>query len=410
MLDLQSRIGEYRKDFPLLANSDLAYLDNSATTQRPVQVLEAEKEFYETKNANPFRGVYELSEACTRAYEDARAAVAGFIHAGEPEEIIFTRNASESLNLVAFSYGLEFLKPGDEIVVSVMEHHSNFLPWKMVAERTGATLVKLEPTPEGELTDEILNRVLSEHTRLVALTHISNVLGRVNDLKHIAELVHRAGGILVADGAQSVPHLPVDVTDLDVDFLAFSGHKLLAPTGIGVLYGKRALLEKMPPFLRGGEMIEIVHWDRIKYAGIPHKFEAGTVNTGGAVALHAAIDYISRVGFDTICAQEEHLTRLAFEGMRQIPHVRVYGGREAKDHRGILTFTIDGVHPHDVATIFDRDHICVRAGHHCAQPLMDFLGVFSTTRASLAFYNTEEDVERFLTTLSKIRREMGYAE
>lgn len=410
MNELQRKAAEYRKDFPILANSDLVYLDNSATTQRPIQVLEAEKQFYETKNANPFRGVYELSEACTQAYEDARAAVANFIHAKEPEEIIFTRNASESLNLVAYSYGMEFLKPGDEIVVSVMEHHSNFLPWKMVAERTGATLVKLEPTPEGELTDEILNSVLNEHTKLVALTQVSNVLGRVNDLKHIAKLVHDVGGVLVADGAQSVPHMPVDVTDLDVDFLAFSGHKMLAPTGVGVLYGKRKLLEKMPPFLRGGEMIEIVHWDRIKYAEIPHKFEAGTVNTGGVVALHAAIDYLNRVGFDTIQAQEHHLTRLAFEGMCRIPHVHILGGQKPEDHSGILTFTVDGVHPHDIATIFDQDHICVRAGHHCAQPLMDFLGVFSTTRASFAFYNTEEDVQRFLHTLSQIRRKMGYAD
>ena len=410
MNELQRKAAEYRKDFPILANNDLVYLDNSATTQRPIQVLEAEKQFYETKNANPFRGVYELSEACTQAYEDARAAVANFIHAKEPEEIIFTRNASESLNLVAYSYGMEFLKPGDEIVVSVMEHHSNFLPWKMVAERTGATLVKLEPTPEGELTDEILNNVLNEHTKLVALTQVSNVLGRVNDLKHIAKLVHAVGGVLVADGAQSVPHMPVDVVDLDVDFLAFSGHKMLAPTGVGVLYGKRKLLEKMPPFLRGGEMIEIVHWDRIKYAEIPHKFEAGTVNTGGVVALHAAIDYLNRVGFDTIQAQEHHLTKLAFEGMSQIPHVHIFGGQKPEDHCGILTFTVDGVHPHDIATIFDQDHICVRAGHHCAQPLMDFLGVFSTTRASFAFYNTEEDVQRFLHTLSQIRRKMGYAD
>jgi cysteine desulfurase/selenocysteine lyase len=410
MNDLQRRVAQFRQDFPILANNDLVYLDNSATTQRPIQVLEAEKTFYETKNANPFRGVYELSEACTQAYEAARTAVAQFIHAKEPAEIIFTRNASESLNLVAYSYGMEFLKPGDEIVVSVMEHHSNFLPWKMVAERTGATLVKLEPTLEGELTDEILDSVLNEHTKLVALTQVSNVLGRVNDLKHIAQKVHAVGAVLVADGAQSVPHMPVDVTDLDVDFLAFSGHKMLAPTGVGVLYGKRALLEKMPPFLRGGEMIEIVHWDRVKYASLPHKFEAGTVNTGGVVALHAAIDYLNHVGFDTIHAQEAHLTQLAFDGMKDLPNIHIYGGTTAQDHCGILTFGIDGVHPHDIATIFDQDHICVRAGHHCAQPLMDFLGVFSTTRASFAFYNTEEDVERFLNTLSQIRRKMGYAE
>lgn len=405
--ELQSRIAALRRDFPIL--DSIVYLDNSATAQRPLPVLEAEKEFYLSKNANPFRGVYELSEACTEAYEAGRAAAARFIHAA-PEEIVFTRNASESLNLVAYSYGLEFLRPGDEIVVSVMEHHSNFLPWKMVAERTGAALRRLEPAPDGAITDEILDGVLNEHTRLVALTQVSNVLGRVNDLKHIAQRVHAAGGVLVADGAQSVPHMPVDVADLDVDFLAFSGHKMLAPTGVGVLYGKRRLLEKMPPFLRGGEMIETVHWDRVKYAELPHKFEAGTVNTGGVVALHAAIDYLGQVGFDTIEAQEAHLTRMAFEGMRDIPGLHIIGAQEPEHHKGILTFTLDGVHPHDIATILDQDHICVRAGHHCAQPLMDFLGVNSTTRASIAFYNTEEDVQRFLTALGAIRRKMGYAE
>ncbi len=410
MHDLQSRVAALRADFPLLDSQDIVYLDNSATSQRPTQVLEAEKRFYEEKNANPFRGVYELSEACTEAYEAARTAVADFIHAKQSEEIIFTRNATESLNLVAYSYGLNFLKPGDEIVVSVMEHHSNFLPWRYVAERTGATLVKLEPTPQGAITDEILDSVLNERTRLVALTQMSNVLGQVYDLKHIAERVHAVGAVLVADGAQSVPHLPVDVQALDVDFLAFSGHKMLAPTGIGVLYGKLSLLKKMPPFLQGGEMIEIVHWDRVKYAQPPHKFEAGTVNTGGAVALHAAIDYIRSVGFDTIMAQEEHLTRLAMEGMRDTPGVHIMGSQEPQDHQGIVTFTIDGVHPHDVASIFDAEHICVRAGHHCAQPLMDFLGVFSTTRASFSFYNTEEDVARFLACLGKIRRQMGYGE
>ena len=410
MDELQSRIHALRKDFPLLNEQDIAYLDNSATTQRPRQVLEAEKRFYETKNANPFRGVYGLSEACTEAYEAARAAAADFIHAACPEEIVFTRNATESLNLVAYSWGLNFLKPGDEIVVSVLEHHSNFLPWKFAAERTGAKLVKLEPAPDGEITDDCLSAVLNEHTKLVALTHLSNVLGRVNDLKHIAEKVHAVGALLVADGAQSVPHIPVDVQDLDVDFFAFSGHKMLAPTGVGVLYGKLPLLKKMPPFLQGGEMIEIVHWDRVKYAQPPHKFEAGTVNTGGVIALHAAIDYLKDVGYGTITAQEEHLTALAMEGMADMPGVHIMGGARPEDHQGIITFTIDGVHPHDVATIFDSQGICVRAGHHCAQPLMDFLGVFSTTRASFAFYNTEEDVSRFLGCLKGIRRQMGYGE
>lgn len=410
MDELQARVARIRKDFPLLQEQDIAYLDNSATTQRPESVLEAEKKFYETKNANPFRGVYDLSEECTEAYEAARVSAAEFIHAAHPEEIIFTRNATESLNLVAYSYGLSFLKPGDEIVVSVMEHHSNFLPWRYVAERTGARLVKLEPTPEGEITDECLDKVLNEHTKLVALTHLSNVLGRENDMKHIARKVHDAGAVLVADGAQSVPHIPVDVQDLDVDFLAFSGHKMLSPTGVGVLYGKLSLLEKMPPFLQGGEMIETVHWDRVKYAEPPHKFEAGTVNTGGVIALQAAIEYMQGVGFETIMAQEEHLTAMAMEGMKDIPGVHIMGSPRPEDHKGIITFTLDGVHPHDVATIFNSQGVCVRAGHHCAQPLMDFLGVFSTTRASISFYNTEEDIQRFLDCLKNIRRQMGYAE
>jgi cysteine desulfurase/selenocysteine lyase len=410
MDQLEQRAYEIRKDFPLLADHKIAYLDNAATSQRPLCVLEAEKTFYETKNANPFRGVYELSEQATESYEAARATTAEFIHAKEAAEIVFTRNASEALNLVAFSYGLHFLKPGDEIVVSVMEHHSNFLPWKMVAEKTGATLRQLTCEKDGEITKERLCQVLNENTRLVALTHTSNVFGRKNDLKTIAAQVHALGGVIVADGSQSVPHTPVDVQDLDVDFLAFSGHKMLAPMGIGVLYGKKKLLEKMPPFLSGGEMISIVHWDRVVYAEVPHKFEAGTVNTGGAVALKAAIEYIQSVGFDFIHAQEQKLTRMAMEAMKEIPGVHLIGSDQPEDHCGILTFTIDGVHPHDVAAIFDSCGIAVRAGHHCAQPLMDYLGLNSTTRASFYFYNTEEEVQRFIDCLKGIRRQMGYGE
>lgn len=410
MDQLEEKVYRIRKDFPLLAGQTVAYLDNAATSQRPLSVLEAEKTYYETMNANPFRGVYQLSEQATESYEAARETVAGFIHAKEAAEIVFTRNASESLNLAAFSYGMNFLKPGDEIVVSVMEHHSNFLPWKMVAERTGAALRQLTCEKDGEITDERLDQVLNEHTRLVALTHTSNIFGRENDLKKIAARVHDLGGVIVADGAQSVPHMPVDVQDLDVDFLAFSGHKMLAPMGIGVLYGKKKLLEKMPPFMSGGEMISIVHWDRVVYAEVPHKFEAGTVNTGGAVALKAAIEYINRIGFDFIHEQEQKLTRLALEQMKQIPGVHVIGSEKPEEHCGIVTFTIDGVHPHDVASIFDSCGIAVRAGHHCAQPLMDYLGFNSTTRASFYFYNTEEEVGRFIDCLKGIRRQMGYGE
>ena len=290
-----------------------------------------------------------------------------------------------------------------------MEHHSNFLPWKQVAEKCGAVLKQLTPDENGEITDKSLE-VITDKTKLVAVTQVSNVLGRVNDIKHIAEVAHAHGAVIVADGAQSVPHMPVNVTDLDVDFLVFSGHKMLAPMGIGALYGKKELLDKMPPFLSGGEMIEIVHWDRVKYAEVPHKFEAGTVNTGGAVGLHAAIDYINNVGFNTIMAQERKLTKIAVDAIKDMKGVNLIGSPKAEDHEGIVTFTIDGVHPHDVASILDSQHIAVRAGHHCAQPLMDFLKVNSTTRASFAFYNTEEEVQHFVEELSKIRGLMGYGD
>jgi cysteine desulfurase/selenocysteine lyase len=410
MMELESVIAEFRKDFPLLAEGDIAYLDNAATTQKPRQVLDAVREYYEKSNSNPFRGVYRLSEASTEEYEASRKAVAEFINAGSPDEVIFTRNATESLNLVAYSYGAANINAGDEIVVSVMEHHSNFLPWKKLADEKGAVLKPLRPTPEGEITEDALRKVLSDRTRLVAVTQASNVLGRVNDLKAIASVVHEYGAVLVADGAQSVPHMPVDVQDLDVDFLAFSGHKMLAPMGIGVLYGKMALLEEMPPFLSGGEMIETVHWDRVTYAPVPHKFEAGTVNAGDAVGLRAAIEYINRVGFDTIHAQEQALTALAMEGLSSMKGVHVVGSQMAQEHCGIVTFTIDGVHPHDIASILDSKGVCVRAGHHCAQPLMDYLGLNSTTRASFAFYNTAEDVQRFVDGIGEVRRLMGYGE
>lgn len=405
---MNNRILEYRRDFPLLFGADIAYLDNAATTQKPVSVLEAVRHYYEAENANPLRGVYELSEKATAAYESARVAVKNFIGAKSSDEIIFTSNASASINLVAYSYGLNYLKEGDEIVVSVMEHHSNFLPWKMVAEKTGAKLVKLCPGEDGYITPAQLDKVLTDKTKLVAVTQVSNVLGQVNDIKALAKRAHEAGAVILCDGAQSVPHMKVNVSDLDVDFLAFSGHKMLSPMGIGVLYGKRSCLEKMPPFFYGGEMIEIVHWDSVRYADIPHKFEAGTVNAGGAVGLNAAIEYIGKVGFDLIEEQERLLTDMAMDGLGAIEHVHIVGSPKKEDHKGIVTFTIDDVHPHDVAGILSNDGVCVRAGHHCAQPLMDYLGVRSTTRVSFAFYNTSEEVERFLDSVSSVRKRMGY--
>lgn len=407
MDQIEEKLRQIRNDFPLLSNRNIIYLDNAATTQKPQCVIEAFRNYYEFNNANPFRGVYELSDKATKEYEDARSVVSGFLHAKEAAEIVFTRNATESLNLVAYSWGLQFLKPGDEIVVSVMEHHSNFLPWDFIAQKTGAVLRQLLCNEEGEITQDYLN-VINEKTKIVAITHISNVIGRLNDIKKISILAHSFDAILVLDGAQSVPHIPVDVVDLDVDFLAFSGHKMLAPMGIGVLYGKRKLLEKMPPFLRGGEMIETVHWNQVTFAPLPHKFEAGTVNVGGAVALRAAIEYIEKVGFDLIQHQEHRLTKLAIDGLRELKGVKIFGSPKAEEHQGIVTFSIENIHPHDVASILDAEHINIRAGHHCAQPLMDYLGVNATSRVSFSFYNTEEEVYQFIEAVGKIRGQMGY--
>ncbi|MCD8348701.1 MAG: SufS family cysteine desulfurase [Lachnospiraceae bacterium] len=403
-------IEDIRRDFPLLQNTDYAYLDNAATSQKPSAVLDAVRDFYETKNANPFRGLYPLSEAATEAYENARWIVKDFINAKSTEEIIFTRNASESLNLIAYSLGSVLFQPEDEIVVSIAEHHSNMLPWRQAAERVGAKIVYLECDENGAFTEEMLRAVLTDRTRLVAITQVSNVFGRKNDIKRFAGVCHEKGIVIVADGAQSVPHMAVDVQDLDVDFLAFSGHKMLAPDGIGVLYGKKKWLKKMPPFLSGGEMIESVTRDKVIYAELPHKFEAGTVNAGGAVGLAEAIRYIQRLGFDWIEEREQELTALAYSKMKEIPGVHIFGSEDPTDHHGILTFTVDGVHPHDVSEILSASKIAVRAGHHCAQPLMQHLKVGSTTRVSLAFYNTEEEILRFTKALSQVRRNMGYGE
>ena len=399
---------DYRQDFPLLRENKTVYIDNAATAQRPDCVLEAEKRFYETANANPLRGFYPLSLAATEQYEEARKTVQKFIHAKSSKEIIFTRNTTESLNLVAYSYGLSNLCEGDEIVVSIMEHHSNILPWQQAAKRYGATVKYLECDMDGTIPAERLESMITDRTKIAAITQISNVLGCRNDLKTFAEICHRHGVILVGDGAQSVPHIAVDVQDLGVDFLSFSGHKMLAPMGIGALYGKKELLEKLPPFLTGGEMIESVTREGAVWAEVPHKFEAGTVNAGGAYALAEAVRYMKNIGFDAIEAQENRLTRIAYEGMMNIPGIRVLGSSDPDNHHGILSFAVDGVHPHDVAEILNADNICVRAGHHCAQPLLQYLGTASTTRVSLAFYNTEDEIRAFLESLGGLRRKMGY--
>ena len=401
-------VKEIRKDFPFFDSTKLAYLDNSATSQRPRAVVEAVADYEYYHNSNPFRGLYELSIDATDRYEIARKKVAEFINAASENEIIFTRNASEGLNLVAHSLSEMLLHEGDEIITTVAEHHSNMLPWRLAAEKYGATVKYLPIQPDGGFDIEALKAMLSPKTKIVAMTAMSNVYGRVIDIKAFAKAVHEAGAYFVVDGAQSVPHSKTDVQDLDVDFLAFSGHKMLAPMGIGVLYGKLDLLEKMPPFLSGGEMIEYVTFESITFAHSPHKFEAGTVNAGGAIGLAAAIDYIQGIGIENIAARELSLTKLALDGIKDIPHVTVLGSDKAEDHHGIITFKIDGVHPHDIAAIMADNNVAVRAGHHCAEPLHHYIEIPSTTRASIMFYNTEDEVMQFVNTLKRIRPMMGY--
>ncbi len=385
----------------------LAYLDNAATVQRPVPVLRAVDEFYRTENANPHRGLYELSVKATERYENARHTVKEFIGADKDCEVIFTRNASESLNLVAYSYGLNFLHEGDEIVLPVSEHHSNLVPWQMVAQAKGVKLVYLYPDKEGRLTDDEMEKITPK-AKILALAHVSNVLGSVYPVRKIADKAHSVGAVVVVDCAQSIPHFKVNVKDLGADFMAFSGHKMMAPMGIGVLYGREELLNKMPPFLRGGEMIEYVHEQSATFAPLPQKFEAGTQNVGGAVGLEAAIHYLQKVGYDKIAETEQALLNYTLDGLAEVPHITVYGGtKNRRDRCGVISFNVDGVHPHDVASILDADGVAIRAGHHCAQPLMDYLGVNATCRASLYFYNTREDIDQFLSSLKRVRGWLG---
>ena len=410
MEDREKKIEEIKRDFPIFQSGRFFYLDNAATTQKPHCVMEAMKQYYETENANPLRGLYELSLKATEAYERARVTVQNFLHAASPEEIIFVRNATEGLNLVAQSYGRAFLKEGDEILITIMEHHSNLIPWQQVAKEKGAKLTFLEPNEEGLISLESFKKALNDKVKIVAMAEVSNVLGNRQDIETFVKLTHEKNAIFVCDGAQSVPHRKVDVQEMDVDFLAFSGHKIYGPMGIGAVYGKKELLEKMPPFLFGGEMIEYVTREEATWAELPHKFEAGTVNVGGAVGLEAAIQYIEKLGFPFIEEREKELSEYLMAGMKEIPHVHILGPEKGKNHHGIMTFTIDGVHPHDIAEIMDSHKVCIRAGHHCAQPLMKFMGTPSTSRVSLGLYNTKEDVDAFLAALKTIRGAMGYGE
>lgn len=398
----------YREDFPILQNRELIYLDSAATSQKPRQVLDAMTRFYESENANPMRGLYELSVQATETYERARHAIKELIGARHDCEIIFTRNTTESINLAAYSYGLSNIKEGDEIVVSILEHHSNLLPWQMVAKHTGAKLVYLYCGRDGKIPWSEVQSKISRRTKLVGIAHVSNVIGCRNPVKEIISYAHKMGAVVLVDGAQAVPHMAVDVQELDADFYAFSGHKMLGPMGIGVLYGKKQLLEEMPPFLTGGEMIDSVSQQDAVFAPLPHKFEAGTVNAQGAAGLEAAVCYIKEVGYEQIQKQEEILVARAMEGIRKMPHVHLIGSQNPEEHSGILTFTIDDVHPHDIASIMDSAHIAIRAGHHCAEPLMKYLELNATARASVYFYNTEEEIDLFLENLNQVRRWLGY--
>lgn len=404
----------FLQDFPILNRKmnghRMVYLDNSATTQKPESVVRAICGYYGGCNANPHRGVYELSVKSTEVYENSRAKVQKFINAKSPAEIIFTKNATESLNLVAYSYGLENVHAGDEILISISEHHSNLVTWQMVAKSKGATLNYIYLDDDGNLSEKDIAAKLTSRTKILAVTQISNVLGLKNDIKNLAAKAHEVGAIIVVDGAQSVPHIPVDVQDLDVDFLAFSAHKILGPMGVGILYGREKILDAMKPFLSGGDMIEYVEEQTTTFAELPNKFEAGTQNVGGAAGLSAAIDYINELGFDEIERIEKNLTSYVISELKKIPYVELYGCDSRRDNKiGIVTFNVKDVHPHDVATILDAQGVAIRAGHHCAQPLMKYLGQNSTCRASFYFYNTIDDADRLIDAIKKVRGVMKLA-
>ena len=402
---------EFRKDFPILNRKmngqPLVYLDNGATTQKPEHVVRALCGYYGGCNANPHRGAYELSVKATEIYEQARARVQRFIHAARPEEIIFTKNATEALNLVAYSYGLNFVQPGDEIVISVAEHHSNLVPWQRVARQRGAILKYIYLEEDGNLSEDDIETKITEKTKIVAVTQVSNVLGLVNDVRRVADKAHSVGAVCVVDGAQSTAHMQVDVQQLGADFFAFSGHKLLSPMGIGVLYGRKELLETMPPFLMGGDMIEYVEEQDTTFAELPAKFEAGTQNVGGAAGLTAAIDYLDQFTFARIEKIEQDLLHYALPRLRELPFIELYGCDTRRNNKtGIITFNVKDVHPHDVATILDAKGVAIRAGHHCAQPLMRYLGQNATCRASFYLYNTREDIDRWIEALQQVRKVM----
>jgi cysteine desulfurase/selenocysteine lyase len=396
-------VARIREDFPILKQRvhgrQLIYLDSAATSQKPQAVIDAISNYYSTQNANVHRGVHYLSQLATREYEDARARIRRFINAAETHEVIYTRGATESINLVAQSYGRKFVHEGDEIIISAMEHHSNIVPWQMLCQAQRAKLRVIPIDDRGELLIEEFARMLNRRVKMVAVTHVSNALGTVNPVKRIIELAHSQDTPVLLDGAQAAPHLKVDVRDLDCDFYAFSGHKMCGPTGIGVLYGKSHWLEAMPPVMGGGDMIASVTFEKTTYNTLPYKFEAGTPNIEGAVGLGAAVDYLNGIGLDRIAAYEHELLEYATEVIGAIPGVKIIG--TAREKASVLSFTVEDIHPHDIGTILDQEGIAVRAGHHCAQPVMKRFDVPATARASLAFYNTKEEIDALAAGIQK---------
>ena len=412
---MERKVNEYLRDFPILQTKmngrPIVYLDNGATTQKPETVIRAVADYCTYCNANPHRGAYELSVKATDIYERARVRTQQFIGAARPEEVVFTKNATEALNLVAYSYGLANVREGDEIVITISEHHSNIVPWQFVAKSRGAVLKYIYLGEDGNLSEADIAEKITERTKIVAVTQVSNVLGLVNDVRAVADRAHAVGAVVVVDGSQSVPHIKVDVQAMDADFFAFSGHKMLSPMGIGVLYGKYDILDAMPPFLFGGDMIDYVGEQETTFAELPAKFEAGTQNVSGASGLIAAIDYLDKIGFERIEAIERDLLSYALPQLRELPFVELYGCDSTRGNKtGIITFNVKDVHPHDVSTILDSYGVAIRAGHHCAQPLMRYLGQNATCRASFYLYNTHEDIDQFIAALKKVRGVLGYAD
>lgn len=403
---------EIKKDFPILAekvqDKPLVYLDNGATTQKPSQVIDAMAEYNKTSHGNPHRGAHKLSVKATEEYDLARDKVRDFINAKSSDEIIFTRNTTGSLNLLAYSYGRKFIGAGDEIVLTISEHHSNIVPWQRLAREKSAILKYIYIDDGGRIPPEEVREKITNKTKIVSIAHMSNVLGSIYPVKEIIDYAQGKGAIVIIDGAQSIPHMPVDVEDLKADFLVFSAHKMLGPMGVGVLYGKKHLLEAMPPFLTGGDMIEYVEEEGSTFAPLPYKFEAGTQNVEGVVGLRAAIEYLEQVGLENIVEHERALTAYALDRMLNLPYISIQGPKDLDNRGGIISFTLDDIHPHDIASILDASGIAVRAGHHCAQPLMKYLNIAASTRASFYLYNTREDVDRLIEGIKNVRKWFGY--